>query len=72
MKMKYTVTIRETLARQVQVEASTPAEAEQVAGQLYRESRIVLDADDYVDTTITVAPQQPLCSGERKVPIGIQ
>ena len=51
--MRYNVTIQETLARTVQVEAGTQREAELAVSRLYRDSEIVLSSDDYVATRIT-------------------
>ncbi len=52
--MVYTVKIREILERKVAVEASTPEEAwEQVANQ-YCMEKIVLDADDFTEYSISV------------------
>ena len=51
--MRYNVTIQETLARTVQVEAGTQREAELAVSRLYRDSEIVLSCDDYVVTRIT-------------------
>lgn len=45
--MFYIVTIEETLRRRVQIEAPSAQEAEDFARTLYRQSEIVLDADDF-------------------------
>ena len=57
--MKYNVTINETLARTLQVEADSPKDAESAISRLYRDSGIILSADDYVSTEITVDKNQP-------------
>lgn len=57
--MKYNVTINETLARTLQVEADSPKDAETVISRLYYNSGIVLSADDYVSTEISVDKNQP-------------
>lgn len=57
--MKYNVTINETLARTLQVEADSPKDAETAISRLYYNSGIVLSADDYVSTEITVDKNQP-------------
>ena len=57
--MRYNVTIQETLARTVQVEAGTQREAELAVGRLYRDSEIVLYCDDYVVTRITADSYLP-------------
>ena len=57
--MKYNVTINERLARTLQVEASSQEDAELVARRLYRNSNIILSADDYVSTEFVVDQRQP-------------
>lgn len=57
--MKYNVTINETLARTLHVEADSPKDAESAISRLYRDSGIILSADDYVSTEITVDKNQP-------------
>lgn len=57
--MRYNVTIQETLARTVQVEAGTQREAELAVSRLYRDSEIVLSCDDYVVTRITADSYLP-------------
>lgn len=57
--MKYNVTINETLARTLQVEADSPKDAETAISRLYYNSGIVLSAVDYVSTEITVDKNQP-------------
>ncbi|WP_278672144.1 DpnD/PcfM family protein [Leyella stercorea] len=52
--MKYNVTIKEILARTVQVEAGSVEEAESAARKMYHNCDIVLSADDYVTTEIVV------------------
>ena len=51
--MRYNVTIEETLARTVQVEAGSQRDAELAVRRLYRDSEIILSCDDYVATRIT-------------------
>lgn len=51
---EYDVMITETLVRLVEVEAASREQAEEAVRKLYREGRIVLDADDYVDTDFEV------------------
>ena len=46
--MKYKVEIEEILNRVVDIEASSPIEAEQKVRQLYRDCEIVVTADDFV------------------------
>lgn len=57
--MKYNVTINETLARTLQVEADSQRDAESSISRLYYNNGIVLSADDYVSTEITVDKNQP-------------
>jgi len=52
--MKYNVTIKEILARTVQVEAGSVEEAESVVRKMYHNCDIVLSADDYVTTEMVV------------------
>lgn len=48
--MKYKITIKETLAKTIEIEAYSLKEAEYAATKLYHNCDIVLSADDY-DTT---------------------
>lgn len=57
--MKYNVTINETLARTLQVEADSQRDAESAISRLYYNNGIALSADDYVSTEITVDKNQP-------------
>lgn len=57
--MRYNVTIKEVLARSLQVEADSVSEAESAVKRLYRNSDVVLSADDYVGTEIDVDNHQP-------------
>lgn len=52
--MKYNVTIKEILARTVQVEAGSVEEAESAARKMSHNCDIVLSADDYVTTEMVV------------------
>lgn len=52
--MRYNVTIQETLAKVVQVEAGSMQEAETAVRRLYRDCDIILSGDDYVETQISV------------------
>lgn len=52
--MRYNVTIKEVLARSFQVEADSVSEAESAVKRLYRNSDVVLSADDYAGTEIVV------------------
>ena len=53
-KKKFTVEITETLQRQVEVEAKNEEEALELVQEMYSNEDIVLTAEDYVDTEITV------------------
>ncbi|MEE3417324.1 MAG: DpnD/PcfM family protein, partial [Prevotella sp.] len=57
--MKYNVTINETLARTLQVEADSQRNAELTISRLYYNNDIVLSADDYLSTEIIVDRNQP-------------
>ena len=50
--MKYLVEIKETLSKQLKVEADTADEAIRQIRKLYHNSEIVLTADDFVDYKI--------------------
>lgn len=51
---KQKVTIKETLVRTVEVEASDAAEAEETVWGAYRNGGIILDASDFIGVEITV------------------
>jgi len=50
--MQYLVEIKETLSKQLKVEADTADEAIRQVSKLYHNSEIVLTADDFVDYKI--------------------
>ena len=50
--MQYLVEIKETLSKQLNVEADTSDEAIRQVKKLYHNSEIVLTADDFVDYKI--------------------
>lgn len=50
--MEYLVEIKETLSKQLKVEADTADEAIRRVRNLYHDSEIVLTADDFVDYKI--------------------
>ena len=52
--MRYKVTIQETLAKTVQVDADSKHDAELAVSRLYRNCNLVLSSDDYVATNISV------------------
>lgn len=52
--MRYNVTIKEVLARSLQVEADSVSDAESAVKRLYRNSDVVLSADDYAGIEIVV------------------
>lgn len=52
--MKYQVEIEETLTRVIEVEANSESEAWELADKQYRNSDVVLGADDYEDYNIRV------------------
>ena len=55
MKKTYIVTITETLSRQIEVSAENSDAAIDRIHEAYHEGEIVLDADDYEGTDISVA-----------------
>lgn len=50
--MKYEITIKEILAKTIEIEADSLKEAKSTATKLYNNCDIVLSADDYVTTEI--------------------
>lgn len=52
--MKYRIEITETLSRTVDVEAENEEVALEKVRQMYRNSAIILDASDYLETEISV------------------
>ena len=48
--MKYIVEIEEILRKTIEIEANSPTEAEIKVKQLYRNSEIVLDSNDFIGT----------------------
>ena len=50
--MKYKITIKEILAKTIEIEADSLKDAEAVATKLYNNCDVVLSADDYVTTEI--------------------
>jgi hypothetical protein len=52
--MTYQFELTETLQRQIDVEADTQEEAFQILSGLYHNTDIVLDSQDYIDTTIVL------------------
>lgn len=53
-KRKYKITVEETLAREVIVEAMTAEEAVRKVKQMYRDEEIVLTGDDCIDAEFLV------------------
>jgi hypothetical protein len=52
----YKVTITETLQMEVEVEAASRAEAEQIAEDNWRNEDYILDADHFVEVTFKAQP----------------
>lgn len=52
--MIYTVKIKETLIREIQVGANSPSEALNTAQKMYDKGEIILDSSDHVGTSILV------------------
>ena len=48
LDMKYKVEIEEIVRRTVEIEAASEVDAEMQVRQLYRDCKIVLDADDFI------------------------
>lgn len=46
--MKYTVIVTETLSQKVKIEAESEADALEIAEEMYYDSDIILDCDDFV------------------------
>ena len=46
--MKYIVEIEEILRKTIEIEANSPTEAEIKAKQLYRNSEIILNSNDFI------------------------
>ena len=46
--MKYTVIVTETLSQKVSIEAESEADALEIAEDMYYDSDIILDCDDFV------------------------
>ena len=57
--MRYNVTIQETLARTVQVEANSQLDAEFAVRSLYQDCSVVLDFRDLIDTDFSVEQHGP-------------
>ena len=51
-QMRYNVTIQETLAKTLQVEANSKLDAELAVTRLYRNCNLTLSSDDYVDNPV--------------------
>ena len=58
--MKYFVEIKETLTKVVEIEANNAEEALDVVEKQYKNSEIILVADDYVNTEMIVKQQVPM------------
>ena len=52
--MIYTVKIKETLVREIQIGANNPSEALNTAQKMYDNGEIILDSTDHVGTSILV------------------
>ena len=57
-QMRYNVTIQETLAKTLQVEANSKLDAELAVTRLYRNCNLTLSSDDYIDTKISIDQPQ--------------
>ena len=52
--MKYIVAVKETLYREIEVEAESKIKAEDKGWEMYRNGEVILNADDFVDGDIYV------------------
>lgn len=52
--MKYTIEIKETLSRVLEIDAKSESEAWEKANKQYKNSEIILSGDDYVEHEIRV------------------
>ena len=52
--MIYTVKVKETLVREIQIGANNPSEALNTAQKMYDKGEIILDGSDHVGTSIMV------------------
>lgn len=58
--MVFKVEVTETLQRTVEIEADDPHDAVRKAIEMYQNEEIVLDTDDYVDTTFDIKKEDEL------------
>lgn len=58
-QMRYNVTIQETLAKKVQVEARSQHDAELTVRQLYQKNDIILSSENYISTEIIAEGKNP-------------
>ena len=58
--MKYTISIIETLERQIEIEAKTKEEALNKVKNKYDKEKIVLDSNDHVSTDFYLYEYNPL------------
>jgi len=56
---KYVVTITETLKTNVEVEANSPKEAEQIVADEYHDSKHILTSEDFVDVDFKAKESEP-------------
>ena len=56
--MKYTVVFKETLCREVKVEAESSFEANEKGRKMYKNCEVVLGADDFTDCDIYVKEEE--------------
>ena len=56
--MKYIVAIKETLYREIEVEADSKLKAEDKGRKMYKNYKIVLDAGDFEDVDIYVKEEE--------------
>ena len=51
---KYKISIKETLEKRIEINADSETEAIDIVKEKYRNEKIVLDYNDYIDTNIDV------------------
>ena len=56
--MKYIVAVKETLYREIEVEAESKLKAEDKGRKMYQNYKIVLDAGDFEDVDIYVKEEE--------------
>lgn len=58
-RLRFKVTITETLKRTVEVEADNQQQAEQMVSDEWHRSKYILDADNFADVELEAVPVMP-------------